>query len=161
MNGNTARNELRCARREGDRRADAGSEIETCCAAGRVLRQVTAQPRVEDLDIEGLQAKSRLAPRQQLRDVRDQLPSEHDLRRERQLVQAVLVEERERVGVLAEGLVREVRGEERDSFFLALRLRVRLEVFGLAPNPDILGEVAALPKGPFCVGFAAKRPLRE
>ena len=26
----------------------------------------------------------------------------------------------------------------------------------LAPNPDILGEVAALPKGPFCVGFAAE-----
>jgi len=25
-----------------------------------------------------------------------------------------------------------------------------------APNPDILGEVAALPKGPFCVGFAAE-----
>src|SRR6266571_4008284 len=26
----------------------------------------------------------------------------------------------------------------------------------LAPNPDILGEVAALAKGPFCVGFAAE-----
>jgi phosphopantothenoylcysteine decarboxylase / phosphopantothenate---cysteine ligase len=26
----------------------------------------------------------------------------------------------------------------------------------LAPNPDILGEVAALPKAPFCVGFAAE-----
>jgi len=26
----------------------------------------------------------------------------------------------------------------------------------LEPNPDILGEVAALPKGPFCVGFAAE-----
>jgi len=26
----------------------------------------------------------------------------------------------------------------------------------LAPNPDILGEVAAIPKGPFCVGFAAE-----
>jgi len=26
----------------------------------------------------------------------------------------------------------------------------------LTPNPDILGEVAALPKGPFCVGFAAE-----
>jgi phosphopantothenoylcysteine decarboxylase/phosphopantothenate--cysteine ligase len=26
----------------------------------------------------------------------------------------------------------------------------------LAPNPDILAEVAALPKGPFCVGFAAE-----
>lgn len=26
----------------------------------------------------------------------------------------------------------------------------------LAPNPDILGDVAALPKGPFCVGFAAE-----
>ena len=26
----------------------------------------------------------------------------------------------------------------------------------LVPNPDILGEVAALPKGPFCVGFAAE-----
>src|SRR2546425_93013 len=26
----------------------------------------------------------------------------------------------------------------------------------LAPNPDILSEVAALPKGPFCVGFAAE-----
>jgi len=26
----------------------------------------------------------------------------------------------------------------------------------LAPNPDILGEVAALPKRPFCVGFAAE-----
>ena len=26
----------------------------------------------------------------------------------------------------------------------------------LAPNPDILGEVAALSKGPFCVGFAAE-----
>jgi len=26
----------------------------------------------------------------------------------------------------------------------------------LALNPDILGEVAALPKGPFCVGFAAE-----
>jgi len=26
----------------------------------------------------------------------------------------------------------------------------------LAPSPDILGEVAALPKGPFCVGFAAE-----
>jgi len=26
----------------------------------------------------------------------------------------------------------------------------------LAPNPDILGEVAALRKGPFCVGFAAE-----
>jgi len=25
-----------------------------------------------------------------------------------------------------------------------------------APNPDILGEVAALPKAPFCVGFAAE-----
>lgn len=25
-----------------------------------------------------------------------------------------------------------------------------------APNPDILAEVAALPKGPFCVGFAAE-----
>ena len=26
----------------------------------------------------------------------------------------------------------------------------------LAPNPDILAEVAALPGGPFCVGFAAE-----
>jgi phosphopantothenoylcysteine decarboxylase/phosphopantothenate--cysteine ligase len=26
----------------------------------------------------------------------------------------------------------------------------------LAPNPDILADVAALPKGPFCVGFAAE-----
>lgn len=26
----------------------------------------------------------------------------------------------------------------------------------LAPNPDILGEVAALPEGPFCIGFAAE-----
>jgi phosphopantothenoylcysteine decarboxylase/phosphopantothenate--cysteine ligase len=26
----------------------------------------------------------------------------------------------------------------------------------LVPNPDILGEVAALPRGPFCVGFAAE-----
>jgi phosphopantothenoylcysteine decarboxylase/phosphopantothenate--cysteine ligase len=26
----------------------------------------------------------------------------------------------------------------------------------LAPNPDILGDVAALAKGPFCVGFAAE-----
>ncbi len=26
----------------------------------------------------------------------------------------------------------------------------------LAPNPDILAEVAALPRGPFCVGFAAE-----
>jgi len=26
----------------------------------------------------------------------------------------------------------------------------------LTPNPDILGEVAALQKGPFCVGFAAE-----
>jgi len=26
----------------------------------------------------------------------------------------------------------------------------------LAPNPDILGEIAAMPKGPFCVGFAAE-----
>jgi phosphopantothenoylcysteine decarboxylase/phosphopantothenate--cysteine ligase len=26
----------------------------------------------------------------------------------------------------------------------------------LAPNPDILAEVVALPKGPFCVGFAAE-----
>jgi phosphopantothenoylcysteine decarboxylase/phosphopantothenate--cysteine ligase len=26
----------------------------------------------------------------------------------------------------------------------------------LAPNPDILGDVAALPEGPFCVGFAAE-----
>jgi phosphopantothenoylcysteine decarboxylase/phosphopantothenate--cysteine ligase len=26
----------------------------------------------------------------------------------------------------------------------------------LAPNPDILAEVAAMPKGPFCVGFAAE-----
>lgn len=29
-------------------------------------------------------------------------------------------------------------------------------IIELAPNPDILGEVAALPKGPFCVGFAAE-----
>src|SRR6266702_797421 len=94
-------------------------------------RSRPAAPPVEYLDIEGLQAKSRLAPRQHLRDVRDQLSREHDLRRERQLVHAVLVEKRERVGVLAESLVREVRGEERDSFFLALRLCVRLEVFGL------------------------------
>jgi phosphopantothenoylcysteine decarboxylase/phosphopantothenate--cysteine ligase len=26
----------------------------------------------------------------------------------------------------------------------------------LAPNPDILADVAALPRGPFCVGFAAE-----
>jgi phosphopantothenoylcysteine decarboxylase/phosphopantothenate--cysteine ligase len=26
----------------------------------------------------------------------------------------------------------------------------------LQPNPDILADVAALPKGPFCVGFAAE-----
>ncbi len=31
--------------------------------------------------------------------------------------------------------------------------RLNLE---LAPNPDILAEVAALPNGPFCVGFAAE-----
>ncbi len=32
----------------------------------------------------------------------------------------------------------------------------------LAPNPDILGEVAALKQGPFCVGFAAETEnLRE
>ena len=32
----------------------------------------------------------------------------------------------------------------------------------LAPNPDILAEVAALPRGPFCVGFAAETEnLRE
>ena len=32
----------------------------------------------------------------------------------------------------------------------------------LAPNPDILAEVARLPKGPFCVGFAAEtEKLRE
>src|SRR5439155_25225182 len=136
MNGNTARNELRCARREGDRRADAGSEIETCCAAGRVLRQVTAQPRVEDLDIEGLQAKSRLVPWQHLRDVRDQLAREHDLRRERQLVHAVLIEKRERIGVLAESLVREVRGKQGNSLLLALRLRVRLQFLRLGGEAD-------------------------
>src|SRR2546422_10051896 len=76
------------------------------------------------------------APWQHLRDVRDQLAREHDLRRERQLVHPVLVEERERVGVLAESLVREVRGEERDSLLLALRLRVRLQVFGLGGESD-------------------------
>src|SRR5712692_8295841 len=101
------------------------------------------QARSEDLDVESLQTKSRLAPWQHLRDVLDQLARQHDLGRERQLVHTLLVEKRERVGVLAESLLREVRGEERNSLFLALRLRVRLEVFSLGGESD------------------AKRPLRE
>src|SRR5207245_6530968 len=126
-----------------DPRMDAGPEVETRRPGRGILWQRIAQPRVEDLYVESLQTKSRLAPWQHLRDVLDQLARQHDLRRERQLVHAVLVEERERVGVLAESLVREVRGEERDSLFFPLRLRVHLQVFGLGGESD------------------AKRPLRE
>jgi len=32
----------------------------------------------------------------------------------------------------------------------------KLPVFEFTENPDILATVAALPKGPFCVGFAAE-----
>src|SRR5260221_1212040 len=101
-----------------------------------MLRQRIAQPRVEDFYVESLQTKSRLAQWQHLRDVRYQLPRQHDLGRASELVQTVIVEERERVGVLAESLVREIRGEGRDSFFLPLRLRGCLEVFGLRCEAD-------------------------
>src|SRR5262245_17353875 len=48
--------------------------------------------------------RKRLAPREHLRDVIEELPGEHDLRRACELVHAAVVEERERVGVLAERL---------------------------------------------------------
>src|SRR5207244_2833021 len=94
------------------------------------------QSRVEDPYVECLQTKSRLTPWQQLRDVLDQLARQHDLGRERQLVSAVLVEERERVGVLAESLMGEVRGKQGNSLLLALRLRIRFQVFRLSGKAD-------------------------
>src|SRR2546423_10276307 len=115
---------------------DARPEVESRRAGGRVLRRVVAEPRIEDLYVQSLQAKSRLVPWQHFRDVGDQLAREHDLRRKRQLVHAVLVEERERVGVLAESLVREIRGKQGNSLLLALRLRVGLQILRLGGKAD-------------------------
>src|SRR6266545_415416 len=123
-------------RRECDRRMDAGPEVESRRAGGGVPRELLAHARVEDLYVESLQTKSRLAPRQQLRDMLDQLARQHDLGRERQPVHAVLVEKRERIGVLAESLLREVCGEKRNSLFLPFSLRIGLQVFGLCSETD-------------------------
>jgi len=71
---------------------------------------------------------------QHLRDVRNQFAAPARSWRANELVQAVVVEERERVGSLPrESVVREVRGEERDSFSCASLARL-LEVFGLTPR---------------------------
>src|SRR6266699_1400323 len=131
MNGDAAGHEVGGARHELERLIDASPEVETRRATGGILRQRIAQSRVEDPYVECLQTKSRLAAWQQLRDVLDQLAREHDLGRERQLVRAVLVEKRERIGVLAKCLLREVRRKQRDSLGPALRLRVRFQVFRL------------------------------
>src|SRR5713101_6426162 len=136
MNGDAAGHEIGGARHELERLIDASPEVETRRATGGILRQRVAQSRVEDPYVECLQTKSRLAPWQQLRDVLDQLARQHDLGRERQLVSAVLVEERERVGVLAESLMGEVRGKQGNSLLLALRLRIRFQVLRLSGKAD-------------------------
>ncbi len=94
MNGDAAGHQGGGARRERERRLDAGTEVETCRAGGGVLWQRLAQPRVENFNVQSLQTKSRLAPWQHLRDVLNQLARQHDLGRERQLVHTLLVEKR-------------------------------------------------------------------
>src|SRR5260221_12718347 len=136
VGGVAARTEYRPPRRGPERLFDAPAQDETRRPGCGILRQRIAQPRVEDFYVESLQTERRLAHWQHLRDVRYQLPRQHDLGRASEFVQTVIVEERERVGVLTESLVREVRGEEWDSFFLPLRLRVCLEVFGLRRKTD-------------------------
>src|SRR5262252_8072520 len=78
----------------------------------------------------------RLAPRQHLGDVLDERSRQGDLRRARQLVHAGVVEQRERVGVLAEGLVREIRREQGNALLPALRLRVGHQILGLGGEAD-------------------------
>src|SRR2546427_1965726 len=72
VDGDTAGNQFRRSRSERERLVDTGAEIETRRTGGGGLRQAIAQPRGEDPDVEGL-PKSRLAPLQDLRDVRDPL----------------------------------------------------------------------------------------
>src|SRR5437868_5733449 len=78
----------------------------------------------------------RSAPRQHLRDVLDQLAREHDLRRAREAVLALVVEQRERIGVLAERVLHAVRRDQRDVLLRALGLRVRVDVLGLGGEAD-------------------------
>jgi phosphopantothenoylcysteine decarboxylase/phosphopantothenate--cysteine ligase len=42
-----------------------------------------------------------------------------------------------------------------------IKRRNQPETVELTPNPDILGHAAALPGGPFCVGFAAETEMLE
>ena len=65
-----------------------------------------------------------------------------------------------RVAVLSEtmdtmGLMLAWQGDDPADFTDAQFDDARMAL-ALAPNPDILAEVAALPGGPFCVGFAAE-----
>src|SRR5437879_3840699 len=62
-----------------ERLFDARAQVETRRPGCGILRQRIAQPRVEDFYVESLQTKSRLAQWQHLRDVRYQLPRQHDL----------------------------------------------------------------------------------
>lgn len=111
MDGDSARNELRRSGREGQRPVDAGAQIKPRRTSRRVVRNSLAQPRVEDLDVEGLQTRESLTPRQHPGDMRDELAREHDLRCSGKLMHAVVVEKRECVDILADSFLREVRGE--------------------------------------------------